>query len=266
MIGWLGFAGRLVQFCLEKVVGKKIDLRLDQKKSAATSFIRLHNSLQDLESICTQFIGMLEPVANGKRKRLRADWVRRLSEATDKASGEFLATAKEIVHALEIFDPALALMLGQIRGSKFLFLSLSSGFDQLTSRFECKTEAGVDSLRYRAPSNDLEKIDFEGIYQEIQGWGTRPFLEQDWQLDLGEGEVVIKHVTLEWPKDSLLDLLDGKIVERVVLPADVEQITFLYELTRHHLSLLTQTRETLRSFIRENFSINDLLYVFGRSS
>src|SRR5437899_12917891 len=54
VIGWLGFIGKLMQFCVEKIVGKRIDLRLDEKKRAATSFIRLYNSLQDLESICAQ--------------------------------------------------------------------------------------------------------------------------------------------------------------------------------------------------------------------
>lgn len=268
VIGWLGFIGRLMQFCVEKIVGKRIDLRLDERKRAATSFIRLYNSLQDLDSICAQFLGILEPVVNGSRKRLRNEWVRRLSEATDKASAEFLDAAKEMVGAIQIFDPTLALLLGQVQQSKFIYLSLSSGFDQLTSPVELNTDAGgrLESVRYSAPSDDLETIDFESLYQTMERWGTRPFSERDYEVDFVEGKPVVGQVALEWPKDSLLNLLDGKVVDRVLMPTDVGQITSLYELTQRHLSLLTQTRETLRSFISENFSIDDLLYVFERPS
>jgi len=190
-----------------------------------------------------------------------------LSEAADKASSEFLATAKELVGALQVFDPTLALMLGQLRYGKFVILSLSSGFDQLTSRFEWKTDGTgrLESMAYSTPSDDLENIDLEGVYQKMQRWGTRPFVERDWDFAQVEGgEPAIKHVALEWPKDSLLNLLEGKIVSHVLLPTDVEQIKILYKLAERHLSLLTQTRETLRIFIRENFSIDDLLYVFAR--
>lgn len=78
----------------------------------------LCNSLQHLESICTGFLETLEAIVNGNRSRLHSGRVRRLSDATDKASAEFLATAKGIVDALEIFDPTLALMLSQLRYGK----------------------------------------------------------------------------------------------------------------------------------------------------
>lgn len=85
---------------------------------------------------------------------------------------------------------------------------------------------------------------------------------RDWDADLVEGRLAIKQVALEWSKDSLLNnLLDGKIVDRVLWPADIEQIKFLYGLIQRHLCLLTQTLKTLSSFISENFSIDDLLYL-----
>jgi hypothetical protein len=247
VLAWLGFVGRLVQFCVEKLIGRRIELALDQKKRAAAAFIRMYNSLQALELVCTQFLQGASPVVRGEQRRLRGAWFRSLSEQTDRASTDFLASAREVVGVLEIIDPALPLMLGQIRQGKFIFLALSSGFDQMTYSLDLNEDAtAIKNLTYTAPSEELEAFDLEGIYSTAQKWGNRPFVERDWKVDEIDGELVVERVATEWPKDALMNLLEGRFVQRILPLKDVEQIKCLYSLMQQHLAILTRSRETLR--------------------
>lgn len=266
MLAWTGFIGKLIQFCVEKLIGKKIELALDQKKRAAVAFLRMYNSLQALESVCSEFLRGALPVVRGEKARLRGPWLRSLSEQTDKASADLLASVADLLGVIQIFDPALALMFGEIRQGKFIFLALSSGFAQMTSHLELNDDAtAVKNLTYTAPSDELDAIDLEGIYSIAQQWGDRPFVQRDWEPDFIDGKLVLKNVATEWPKDSLMNLLEGRIVKRILLPNDVPQLKRLYDLTEQHLAVLTKTRETLRSFVADRFSIEDLLYVGDRA-
>jgi hypothetical protein len=115
-------------------------------------------------------------------------------------------------------------------------------------------------VTYTGPSADLEATDFEGLYQTIEGCGDGPW-QRDWYPELISGELVIKRVPTEWPKDSLLNLLEGRIVDHVLLPTDIEQIKALSDLTERHLAVLSEARKQLGTFIASHFSIEDLLYV-----
>jgi hypothetical protein len=241
VLGWLGFIGKLFQFCLEKVIGKKIDLAQDQRKRSATAFLRLYNSLQSLENLCATFLHIARPVVVGERKRLRNESFRVLSQEADRASEEFLASAKDLIGALQIFDPTLALMLGQVQHGKFTFLAASSGFEKILSPLDSRAnhKGVLEQVTYTGPSADLEAIDFEGLYQTIEGCGDGPW-QRDWHPELISGELVIKRVPTEWPKDSLLNLLEGRIVDHVLLPTDIEQIKALSDLTERHLAVLSE--------------------------
>lgn len=46
VLAWAGFIGKLLQFCVEKLVGKKLELALDQKRRSAAAFLRMYKSLQ----------------------------------------------------------------------------------------------------------------------------------------------------------------------------------------------------------------------------
>ena len=102
---------KVFQFALDKLAGKALELRLDEKKRAAKAFLRLYESILDLEHCGTLFLAAIQPVREGRKQRIYDHWVKDLSTAIDDASQEFLKSCSDVHRVMYIYDPPLATLL-----------------------------------------------------------------------------------------------------------------------------------------------------------
>jgi len=113
MITWAGFLGELFQFSIEKIAAKQVSLAPDKKKNASWAFFQLHRWLAELEDGCELFVRIARPVAQGAKTRLYDYRLRELAANMDAISGEFLSMMRRLQLVFRMYDPALAVLIGQ---------------------------------------------------------------------------------------------------------------------------------------------------------
>lgn len=118
MIGWIGFIGKVVEFVATKLIGKRIDLALDDKKRACKAFLNLYDSVIHLEQVTRVINSDLELIITGKKDRIYSFWLERMSPQIDSASTEFLNGIHELWQAIEVLDPNLVLLFSSIKRGK----------------------------------------------------------------------------------------------------------------------------------------------------
>jgi hypothetical protein len=89
MILWAGFIGKLLDFILSKVIAKKVEMRLDERKNAARAFLQMYEALIALESVTAKFKDETTAVITGSKARLLRDSIEQLAHEADLASMEF---------------------------------------------------------------------------------------------------------------------------------------------------------------------------------
>src|SRR5262249_12169042 len=114
MIFWVGFIGKLVDLILTKVIGKQVDLKLDERKRAARAFVRLHEAIAQLENAAWEFLALAEPVVEGRRSYLWKSPLRKLAGEADDASRDFGDALAGLLRVIGIYDSALAFLLGRV--------------------------------------------------------------------------------------------------------------------------------------------------------
>jgi hypothetical protein len=64
-----------------------------------------------------------------------------------------------------------------------------------------------------------------------------------------------------WPRDALRSLVEKKLLTESMTDSDKNKISHLDRLLSTHLETLASVRLRLADFIKQNFSVEDLLYV-----
>ena len=239
MVGWIEYIGRILSFTIEKVAGKKIDLTLDDRRKAARKFLCLYYAVSDLEILSKEVAVELRAIIQEKDPTLSREWFRDISAAIDETSQRFLEATQGLLEILRIFDPVLADTVSSLEAHKFSFLLIAArGFETVGDKNE-STE-----IEYTRPSDQLSSLDL----MENYNWyaAQRP-------LDHSK--------TIEWPSGVMLSFVADETDirnERLNL-RDAESMNRLADLLEHHLKSLSEARESLTKFLRENFTIDDLL-------
>ena len=118
MITWIGFIGKLVDFILEKIISKKIEMSMDTKRKAARTFVHLYDALELLEAAASRFIVVTQPLIDGKQQRIYTAWMKQVAPKVDQASALFLATVKDLQYVLRFYDPSLSEFLADVWRNK----------------------------------------------------------------------------------------------------------------------------------------------------
>jgi hypothetical protein len=250
MITGAGFIGKLIEFLVIKLLGKRVDLAIDERKRACRAFLNLYESLSKLELIIGTIVSKLEPVAQNNRERLYSRWLDALSPQIDSTSIDLLRSIDSLGPIVSLFDPDLAAFFSRlVEGKKGIFFYVSSASSVREFRFEIKwressppaKSKSLEAIRYTTLSKEVTLGDLEGTYAGIKKLAGIP--------------------KVEWPRDVLSTLIQDRLVDDYLTPTDQTKIKELYDALRTHLDVLAQAREKLGEFIKIRFSIEDLLYV-----
>ena len=245
MVGWIEYLGRLITFVIEKVTGKKIDISLDDRRRAARKFMSLYHAISDLEVLSKEVAVELRVMVQESNATVSRDWFRDISLAVDETSQRFLEATQGLRKVLEIFDPVLAATVSGLEADKFSFLLVAArGFEAVGDE-----KVSVE-LEYTRPSDQLSSLDWAKNYD----WCAAHY-----PLDYSN--------SIEWPTGVALSFVDESEIsnERLSLtdPGSMNRLADFLDL---HLQALVTARATLGNFLRERFTIDDLLAVQQPSS
>jgi hypothetical protein len=269
MITVLGLLGKAVDLIVSTVAKKTIDLTLDEKKQAAKAFIRLHESLSELEQVASEFLAYIQLLKVENGSVLFSSRLEHMSARLKPTGTEFVKALREVTPVLGFYSPELMLLLGQVGMGKFGLLKNFFFLVQDANREElAKTEPlaamvyGMADEEAHAVSQMLQltltpqgrtsSLDFSIPNQRllddefgIMNLSSAPDLEghQDtFKIDLFE---VVK---------SNLDIIhiDG---------CDARKLVDLQARLEEQKKTLSDARESLRIFITEQFTVSDVLWV-----
>lgn len=131
-------------------------------------------------------------------------------------------------------------------------LSISDAFSKDVLRFDIvwkhEGRRTIDSIQYTMPSHDLITTSLDTLYEKAKSTDMTFRPERTRENFIG------------WPKDYLLSLIQDKSIQATLNPGDIEGIKDLHVTLTSHLEILSRARELLRQFIKERFSLEDLLH------
>jgi hypothetical protein len=245
MLTWVGFVGQLLDFVLAKIVGRHVDLALDERKRATRAFLDLYEAVDDVVDLAETFLTRLQPVVDGEKSRVFVAWLEPIADKLDGASRSFLQALIKVERVIAIYDRSLLLMLSNVRQSKSAILTGMSHFlaDQMQFRITMSGKR-LQAIEYTVPTSDAMHADFEETYRALEQQGNT------WR-DAPE----------QWPVHALAAFVRERTRTGSVTPTDVEAITALHKTIAEYLPVLAGARDHLGQFMRERFTLEDLLYV-----
>jgi hypothetical protein len=241
MVTWSGFIAKVVELLISKVVGKKIDLALDDRKKAARTFLRLHHLLNELEAITREIRSNIDN-PNRDYPRMRGAWIHEIDERVANLSNDFFRLSDDLDMVLSFFDPVLQKALANLAYSKFsLLVCASHGWHSAAVDLPKSIE-----VTYTYPDERLMSIDLEFHYQ--------------WLLQNKEPKLD----SLDWPQSVLIGIEQDEMIREDSIPCDpgesrLIRIAELRRVLDIHLTLLTEANAALRAFIGKTFRIEDVL-------
>lgn len=252
MFPWSAFVGKLVDFLLSKLVGKQVELALDDRKRAAKAFLRFYDAIVQLELLGTSFINEVRPFLEGQKPRLYQAAFTALAKEADQESTEFLVALKQLHLIIDLYDPDLACVLVGVRAVKQGIVI--SSFTQCMRFGFAQNSDSVFALSYTAPSKRLLEENF------------RETLESSLLIarELLASNRRVVSPWADWPKDLLFEAIENNFEYGVIEANRIDQVRSLCDLLETSLPLLSQAKAKLRTFIQEKFTLEDLLYASKR--
>jgi hypothetical protein len=243
MLIWQGVIGKMVGFMSTKLAGKWVDLKLDEKKRAARTFVKLYFAMEQLEEITTNIVKVLGEAEKGTQIDIHGGSLLYLSKEVDANTVMFLDSVADLGKVIELYDPVLAAELVQLSTYKASFLIHASE----TFRVESDPVDDDISITYAKPAVKFLVIDFDKIYE----WLRR----RDHLYDVTD--------VFEWPENFVVRycIEEGDLETRVVRINDIPGIIKFRGMLEEHSTALSEGRERLRSLIGNHFKPEDILYV-----
>lgn len=250
MITWAGAIGKLIEFIITKLLGKKLDFALDEKKRACKVFLDFYDAVCRLEQITNQVVKNLELVMYEKRDRLHGYWFSGMSEEIEGATKEFLDSVKRVRRVISIYAPELDLLANRIWGFKRgIIAAASTELSPSDMKFQLiwkRRNSSLDLIEYTMPHEDLMKVDLEELFIRIR----RAKTDDSYRLAHALG----------MPNDLLFALVHDNIISDKLKPDDISKIYQFHNILKQHLEVLVHARKLIGEFIKARFSIEDLLY------
>ncbi|HMJ54624.1 MAG TPA: hypothetical protein VK540_21230 [Polyangiaceae bacterium] len=240
MVGWFGLVSKLLDFTLDKLVGKKLELAMDDKRKAARVFLGMYHALRDLEVLSMEILSEIEVMIREDDPSVSAEWLRNVSLALEGRSELFLDSSYGIRDVLSVIDPALANAVAELEAGKSSFLIMAS--HGIEPEFE---ENMVTAVKYTYPKAGVDDFDLEAHYK----W-------------YAEHYPLSNSSPVNWPSWALHGFIqrDEVCEDRLVL-RDPHSMQRFAALVQHQLRSLSATRDALGAFISERFTLEDLLAV-----
>jgi hypothetical protein len=243
MITGQGLIGKLVYFLATKLLGRQIDISLDDRKRACRAFTELYFCIEYLEELSDRILASLNEAIKTNDILYLISELHMVRKAIDSLSWRFLELGFELNWALEIFDPVLAHAVNQLYRFKFSFLHF------ISDSIEIKDKGGKSNniIKYMKASKRILSIDMESYYAWIQESKDKKISDPD---------------KLDWPIRMLeYSVFSEDFVETEIEVEDEKALTALHNIIKEHNSNLTDAREKLREFLIKNFKVEEILFV-----
>jgi hypothetical protein len=257
MLTLTGLIGKIVELILSKVIGRQIDLALDEKRRAARAFVRFHESLNRLTSVLDEFLKYTQSFLEERNFHLRFSLIESHFERAKSASKEFLESLDQLGSILFLYDPTLGAMLSRISRIKgpminnvyAFFVDSKNGWDAKPAFSYRKVEEYFCSLELALPNDKIIEHDWEQWYKSAEQ-GVRV-----------QGNTRGEVRAIEDSMTAFTEFMRENFETIHIEPTDVAKLSRLHSMLKEHRRLLCDSTEGLRKFIGDNFSISDVLSV-----
>lgn len=172
MLGWTGFIGGLLEFMIKRLLGRTMDLALNDSRRACSAFWHLHTSVAKLHRDTASFVAALGRVADGSQSRLYTREIRRAVTEIEGHSREFLDVARELIDALSIYDKKLATFVGGVAAMKRgvikhgLFTALSSSMEFELDWGPADPVRPLRKITYSEPDRQVDSAEFQAAFDQ----------------------------------------------------------------------------------------------------
>jgi hypothetical protein len=236
MLMGTGLLSKFVELVASKLIGKRLDIALDEKRRACYSFVELLSILKGFHSITEGFIQEIDQYEGESWVTINLLAIHR--QTVQSLTTRFFVLNNDLFLTLDVLDPALAEIFSQIhtfKGSIFYALA-----DSITIPEE---EPRNQSIVYRHASDRVLAIDMEAFYRSLQGLRKddqdRPWI---WPVELAE--------VADW--QAAFPSIQFKT-------NDIEELKRFVNDLRGQLHLLKMAVDQLRTLIKDNFTLDEVL-------
>ncbi|MDW6004608.1 hypothetical protein [Vibrio mangrovi] len=232
-----GIIGKLVSFIVYKSVDKIDGLPADERKKACRALTKLYYCIQALDEVTTYFENILKEFENTGDPESIIYAINNNSYHAELATNMFVDISYELKDGLELIDPVLAKSCQMLYYTKFNLLKYLSDFVQL------KEESGKPYIQVKKPIAFVDSSDLESLYESVR----QAMIEQSDDPNLIYSPSLLAKYTHNI--DSIRVDFD-----------DAQAITHLLQMVNSYNKNLKESKEHLRVFLRDGFSIEEILF------
>jgi hypothetical protein len=243
MLTGQGLIAKLVELLATKLIGRQIDLALDERKLACRSLTELYFCLDSLERLTRAFTRELSEIEDPKDGWIVANSLANHGWAIELLSKQFIVAGDDLRRTLDIVDPVLATALEPLYAFKYSFLSF------IGSSAEPADKDGERNrlIRYRSPDQRILTLDIDAYYE----W-----------LRQNPPESIVWDRHLEWPMSMMLgSRFEENFPQVEIEVGNLEAVRAFGDILITHGAALGTARELLRSLIAKNFKLEEVLFV-----
>lgn len=229
-----GIVGKFVSFIVNKTIGKLIELPFDKRRKACRALTKLYYCAQALDDITESFLQTLKAFEEAGDAWAVVNSLNGHAYELELASNMFIELGQELYGGLKIIDPTLAQCCKTLYVSKFDFLSF------ISQSIQWDRSGEKARMIVKRPLGKMESVDLDVLYE-------------DTKFALQNGE------SYYWPSSALDDFSDD--FQEVFLSfEDDDAAVQLREMVIKQNRTLKTAKERLRNLIKDNFSIEEVLF------
>ncbi|QFQ77029.1 hypothetical protein [Vibrio harveyi] len=229
-----GIIGKLVTLIVTKTIGKMVDLPFDKRKKACRSLTKLYYCVQTLDEVTDEFFETFNDFESNGVEAAVVHALNNNMHKLEQASNMFIELGSELRGGLEIIDPALANCCNALYVSKVDFLSY------LSKSVEWDRSGETPVLNVLLLKESLLNVDLESLYNKTE-------------IALNKGD------NYYWVT-SVFDEFDAQFEEIEISFSSEDSAHRLMAYVEQQSLLLKQARDSLRLLLKDNFSIEEVLY------
>ncbi|HEC60433.1 hypothetical protein LCGC14_0581490 [marine sediment metagenome] len=229
-----GIVGKVVSFIVNKSIDSLVSIPFDKHRKACRALTKLYYSVQALDDVTESFIQTLNHFKHSGDASAVIHALNSHSHEVELTTNSFIDLGNELYGGLEIIDPVLAECCHSLYRGKGDFLSF------LSNSIEWDRSPESSRVLLKRPLGKMQAVDMDSMYERTK-------------LALASGE---KHY---WPS-SAFDDFSSDFEEISIGWEDNKAAKEFESMIIQQNQLLKEAKEGLRKLLKENFSIEEILF------
>jgi hypothetical protein len=234
MLMGAGLLSKFVELVASKLIGKHLDLALDEKRRACYTLVELYSILQGFSSIAKGFASQLEDGESW----IAINLICRNDRTIKALTTRFFDLHEDLLHTLEVMDPTLASVFERVHSFKgSIFFAIEE------SIIIPEEEPRNSSLRYRHPTDRVLEVDMDAYYHILESFKDNE-----------------SNAPWIWPEDlHSLPNYEAAFTSIQFKTGDRNKINGFVQDLKRQADLLDGAIEKMRILIKENFTLDEVL-------